>query len=321
LKDKVYIRVDASPKIGLGHLVRCLALADMLKNKFNICFVCLSIPEEVISTFPASFALKVIENESDFFSMINKDDIVVIDAYHFKSDYQLTIKAKARSLVVIDDLHDKEIFADLIINHLPGVTINDYIVNNNNTTFALGANYALLRPEFLMQAKKDREILKVENVFICFGGADPKNLTQVILSIVVKYKQFKRIFVVTGASYNYQKSITGIKDLRVEYYHNINASKMAQLMFDAELAIVPASGILFECLALKNIVITGKYIGNQALFLREFSKFNNVFNCENFNIKKLKDNIDAVFQLNYHQSSIIDGKSNERLLEIFCNLV
>ncbi|MGF7079856.1 UDP-2,4-diacetamido-2,4,6-trideoxy-beta-L-altropyranose hydrolase [Mucilaginibacter sp. UYCu711] len=319
MKDKVYIRVDASPKIGLGHLVRCLALADMLKDKFNICFVCLSIPDEVISTFHASFALKVIENESDFFSMISKDDIVVIDAYHFKSDYQLTIKAKARSLVVIDDLHDKEIFADLVINHAPGIKIKDYRYQGY-TKFALGPDYALLRPEFLNSALKKRVILKINTVFICFGGSDINNLTYTTLLEVIRYQQFKKIIVVVGSSYLYHTSLASITDFRVHFYNGVSAQRMVEIMHEAELAIVPASGILFECLSAKNIIITGKYIDNQTVFLREFSKFKNVMNCGDFSSSKLKISLDIALKAKYEPNTIVDGKSGKRMLKIFSEL-
>ena len=49
MKPKVYIRADGSHDIGLGHLIRCIALAHMLKNDFDITFVCKEIPEKIKS--------------------------------------------------------------------------------------------------------------------------------------------------------------------------------------------------------------------------------------------------------------------------------
>ncbi len=54
--------------------------------------------------------------------------IVVLDGYHFGTNYQKQIKLKGAKLVCIDDMHDKEFVADLIINHIPRITPQDYNV-------------------------------------------------------------------------------------------------------------------------------------------------------------------------------------------------
>jgi UDP-2,4-diacetamido-2,4,6-trideoxy-beta-L-altropyranose hydrolase len=320
LEAKVYIRADASPEIGLGHLVRCIALANMLKKAFKIIFVCNKIPENLTTEITSdNFLLLIIESEDHFLGEIKKEDIVVLDGYHFDTRYQKKIKSIGCKLVCIDDLHDKDMVADLIINHVPGVGIHDYTYYGN-TRFALGPAYALLRPEFLVQAQRERQISKIESVLICFGGSDSNNFTYKVLSLLVTFPVFKNIIVVTGGSYLYKDSLETIKDMRVVCYHNIGSARMAELMFEAELAIVPASGILYECLALKNIVITGMYIENQFVFLREFSKFNNVFNCSTFTDANIKAALNKVFQSTYKQSDVIDGNSGKRLLNLFCEL-
>ena len=42
--------------------------------------------------------------------------IVVLDGYHFDTNYQTKIKQKGCKLVCIDDLHDKHFVADIIIH-------------------------------------------------------------------------------------------------------------------------------------------------------------------------------------------------------------
>jgi UDP-2,4-diacetamido-2,4,6-trideoxy-beta-L-altropyranose hydrolase len=263
-KPNVYIRADGSPEKGLGHLVRCIALSHMLQNDFDITFVCLQIPEKIKRELEESqFALMEIE-ESIFLELIKPKDIVVLDGYHFDTNYQKKIKATGVKLVCIDDLHDKEFVADLIINHAPGVKPEDYKAQPY-TQFALGLGYALLRPVFLGQAKKVRKVEKIETVLVCFGGSDYKNLTEQALIYVQKIKQFKKIIIVTGSAY---KSFSSLKtlidsDKRIHHFHAIDEKKMLLLMEETDLAFVPSSSILLEVIASGCLAMFGYYTKNQ----------------------------------------------------------
>ena len=178
MNNKIYIRADGSPKIGLGHIIRCFALAKMLKDSFSIKFVSMHIPEDIETTFiTEGFAVTKISKEEDFFDLLKGDEVVVLDHYGLDSSYQKRIKKIGSKLVCIDDLHNKEFYADLIINHSPGIVPSDYNAQSY-TKFALGPQYALLRPAFLKSASAPKKIQKFENVLICFGGSDYTNLTK-----------------------------------------------------------------------------------------------------------------------------------------------
>jgi UDP-2,4-diacetamido-2,4,6-trideoxy-beta-L-altropyranose hydrolase len=183
LKAEVFIRADGGPQIGLGHLVRCSALAHMLKDDFSISFFCKEIPENLQDEFQQNdYFVVIINHEDQFFSQISGDSIVVLDGDGFDTDYQQRIKVSGARLVCIDSLHNREFLADLIISHAPGITSDDYKAQPY-TRFALGIKYALLRPSFLEQAEKTRILTKIEKVFICFGGADPLNITEKVLPV------------------------------------------------------------------------------------------------------------------------------------------
>ena len=201
MKPDLYIRADGNAQIGLGHLVRCSALAHMLKNDFNIIFFCRSIPKSLEQEFNKSgFKVIHIKDDEEFLESISNDKIVVLDGYNFGLDYQRKVKETGCKLVCIDDLHDRKFVADLIINHTPGITPKDYHAQPY-TCFALGPEYALLRPSFLEQTKRGRKIKKIETLLIAFGGADPKGLTKKTLQVALEFNIFKRIIVVTGASF------------------------------------------------------------------------------------------------------------------------
>jgi len=96
LKLKVLFRVDGSHEKGLGHLVRCSALAQMIKNDFDITFFCKEIPEDILEGLKNNgFSCDKIDVENKFHNQLNYKTIVVMDGYHFDAVYQKQIKAKS----------------------------------------------------------------------------------------------------------------------------------------------------------------------------------------------------------------------------------
>lgn len=316
---EILIRADGDATIGLGHLIRCTALADMLKSDFGIHFFCRMIPEKVAAGIvEQGYRLDVQDDEELFFDAINKESIVVIDGYNFDSLYQQKIKDRGAVLVCIDDLHNREFFADLIINHAPGISYQDYRAQQY-TQFALGPEYALLRPAFLKAATQKRQISKIETLLICFGGADISNLTQKALEAAVDIPQLQKIYVVTGAAYRYQSTLVQLVTDKVELYEAVDENKMLQLMQRADAAIVPSSGILFEVLAAGCIAFSGYYVDNQQEVYKNFKAMNAFEDLCDFsdlqNALQQKIVIAAA-----GGAKIIDGLSGERLLKLFRTL-
>lgn len=274
MKDKVYIRADGGPEIGLGHLVRCMALAQMLKSEFSIHFFTKEIPPNLSNDIISQgFLLNRISSENDFFSFLTGKEIVVLDHYDFSVNYQKQIKSKGSKLVCIDDLHDKEFVADLIINHSPGINMRDYKAQPY-TSFALGPRYALLRPVFLEAAKNKKVTRQIKTVMICFGGSDYKNMTKKVLEVVKEIKNFQKITVVLGAANPHLCTFDDLQlnDNRIEIFSALNEEQMCTLMMSTDLAIVPSSGILFEVVAAGCIPLTCYYADNQRKLFRFIEK-------------------------------------------------
>lgn len=265
MQNRIYIRADGNAEIGSGHLIRCYALACMLQDEFDITFICNSIHEQIkFEILSKNFKIIQISDESKFLDLLDVNDIVVIDGYSFGTEYERNIKSKGCRLVTLDDLHNREFFSDVIINHAPGITKEQY-QGQTYTKYALGLEYVLLRPAFLEQAKLERKIKKIESVLICFGGSDIKNLTESTLNVVAKFEKFKRINIVIGPSYINADRLESIvqSDSRMKLYKNLNEYQMVDVMQDSELAIVPASGILFEVIAVGCFPFICYYVNNQ----------------------------------------------------------
>ncbi|HEY4323083.1 MAG TPA: UDP-2,4-diacetamido-2,4,6-trideoxy-beta-L-altropyranose hydrolase [Mucilaginibacter sp.] len=320
---KISIRADGGSEIGLGHIVRCIALAQMLMKDFDINFVCKQIPETSIQDIKKlGFGFRSIKNEDEFLDSITADTIVVLDHYGLDTQYQKAIKEKGYKLVCIDDLHDKEFFADLIINHAPNIEPSAYQAQTY-TQFALSLEYVLLRPAFLKKAKEAVNIKITQTAFVCFGGSDIKNITQTTVDILKKDTRLKKIIIVVGAGYNYfdllKESVED--DARFYLYHSIDSEKMAELISESQLAIVPSSGILLEVLAIGCNIISGMYIENQKYVFDNFKSLGAFENAEDFSGINLTSAINKTFYKKSSVKKLIDGYSDRRLLNNFRQLV
>jgi UDP-2,4-diacetamido-2,4,6-trideoxy-beta-L-altropyranose hydrolase len=290
----------------------------MIDQYFKVKFICRQLPDKIKRELEGiGFKVLLIEDEAVFLNQLLPSDTVVLDGYHFDADYQKKVKETNAILVCIDDLQQGEFFADLIINHAP-VRARDYHCNST-TLFALGIEYALLRPVFLEQAKQARSIKSIETVLICFGGSDSKNLTAHSLRSVKLLSNIKKIYVITGAAYQYEESLELLirEDKRIEYFRAQTESQMVELMTKAELAIVSTSGILYEVIALGCKVIAGMYADNQALLYKRLLAIGAFEDAKNFETNELKAALDKVFASPMSPKKIIDGKSKERILQKF----
>lgn len=289
MQHKIVIRVDGGSTIGLGHIVRCIALAQILKNDFVIQFVCIAIPDEIIKDLRAhDFFFLKIKSENDFFKILEGNEIVIIDSNVFDMAYQNQIKQIGCKLVCIDDLHDKDYVADVIINHSPGQSSDSYNLKAY-TKLAIGIEYALLRPSFYNAAKQQRNITNINSVLICLGGADPKNITKDVLQVISIFKEFKEINVVLGSSYVHKKSLEPIvnSNSNIKIKTALGEHEMAEVMSSVDLAIVSASGTLFEVLATGAIPLICYYAENQ---MELFYYFKNKRNFHTFNVLEFDEN-------------------------------
>lgn len=320
----VSIRADGDSMIGLGHVTRCISLAHMLRHEFNIRFFCHAITEQLAQEITTNgWDLVRIECENQLLQSITPADTVVLDGYHFDANYQKEIKSRQAKLVCIDDICSGEYYADLIINHAPGVKEERYRAKPY-TQFALGQDYALLRPAFLKQASATRRIGSFETLLICFGGSDYRNLTGNVLQIVLEFGAFQEIYIVTGSANSHVEVLLPIVEAnreRVKHFHAVDEMQMMRLMLRAEIAVVPASGILFEALACGNLVLSGYYVENQQAIFNGFKDLHAIVSLQDFNEGSVRKGLDDILQGNFVcNRNIIDGRSGERMLDRFKSL-
>lgn len=334
-KPKILFRVDANNKIGWGHFYRSLALADMLKNDFDIQFAmavppsksleelekkhfeCLSIPPQEYTTPDHRGNAEL---EFDLAESVSGIDIVILDGYWFGHKYQQHLRQYSVKVVIIEDDGKGEYLADMIVNHAPNLAKESYHSDNENCLFALGPQYAMLRPSFLKVAKEQyAPKSRISKIFVAFGGSDYFNLSYKIIRWLLTSTALD-VQVVVGSGYQHLTDLKGMVKLypdKLRLSRNLSEGEMVAAMKRADLGIVPASGMLFEAISCRLPTITGLYTDNQRNVYNGFLKKAVAMDGGSFtNLSQMERHLQEEDLEKYQerQAEIIDGYSAERLM-------
>lgn len=320
---KVIIRADGDSTMGMGHLMRCFALAQMLTPDFEVQFLCVSAPESFSKLVQSkNIGFKQLLSHDSIFEFIGSEKfLVVLDGYHFPVNYDKSLSEKS-TVIWIDDIPGDFKYADALINHAPGISATEYSISPQ-AVFCLGPQFALLQPDFLGVEKKSVNdgSNRITSLFICFGGADPQNYSLKFLDQAVQISWLDKIQIALGgANTNLEliESLAAAND-RVQLFYNVSAEEMAALYRSNSAVLVPSSGVLMEALACNNSVVSGWYVPNQKRFFSDYCNFFQSLDLQNAQVSDLEEAIlKAIQQPNI--TDVFDGKSPERILKLFKKL-
>lgn len=258
-KRKICFRTDASAEIGYGHFIRTLALADMLKDDFECVFYTQS-PTEYQRT-EAEKVCKLVALPADdsrfqlFLDSLVGNEIVVLDNYFYTTDYQHAIREKGCKLVCIDDPHGIHYVCDVLISH--GFSKPTDFDAEPYTEIYTGIEWALLRSPFLR--KIDFEQKRNNSIVLNFGGADPFQVTERVVGLLLKLNLSYQIKVILGD----RVFLSEKNRSQVQTLHNLSAEQMAELFNNSALGIFTASTVCIEGLSRRLPLIVGYDVDNQ----------------------------------------------------------
>jgi UDP-2,4-diacetamido-2,4,6-trideoxy-beta-L-altropyranose hydrolase len=274
----IVFRVDSSSQMGVGHLMRCMTLADELKKKnHQVTFVCRELTGNLTSLI--NYPMLILPKDDGFQSkdvylnwlgatqeqdakqtikVIPIDiDILVVDSYSLDEKWHRQLRTYAQKIVVIDDLADREFDCDILLNQNLGSQKEDYQDKVPiGCRLLLGCDYTLLRLEFVtlrVQAlKKRRNTTEIKNILISMGGSDKNNITYDVLQQIDG--DFNIVVVLGSASIHQEMIKDYVQDKNIEVI--VNSKNMAELMLKADLAIGAGGATSWErcCLGLPTLL-------------------------------------------------------------------
>ncbi len=318
---KITIVTVSDRNRGLGHLSRCLSLYHMLKSHFNISFILNDI-DFSINSFNELKDCKIESFNSfktpDF--KINPHSIYVLDGYDFTLDFQKTLKENCKKLVMIDDLNDREIICDAVINY----NLNGPKENYNIKEQYKGIKYALLRPIFLnnINNSKDDYNFNFKNVLITLGGGTKYYGVKKIVNALHELNLNISI-VINPLHSEYEQ----LKEMNVQLYWNLNEVEMYNIFKNKDFVISAPSVTSFELLTILKPFFVIQTAKNQEKNFKELISQKLAFslghindlctsNVKNTISKVLRDKL-SLLKTREQQKAVIKKIDPDNYIEVF----
>ncbi len=174
---------------------------------------------------------------------------VVVDGYRFGTNYVAQLKSAGLRVLLVDDDGRLDYYAaDIVLNQNIDANVEMYKRREPNTRLLLGAEYILLRPEFLTEPR-ERNIAKMAHrILITMGGSDPDNVTAKVLQALAGMEDvaFEATIVVGGGNPYLAPLQAAAEKLGDRVRLEISPSNMAPLMSWADVAVSAAGGTCWE---------------------------------------------------------------------------
>lgn len=209
-QSRVFLRADASAALGIGHVKRCLALADALRSAgfdpilltrdLGVDTSALARASDVevrmLPRYPQAAPPDMVIDALQTCEALRDDkvDWVIVDRYDVDAQWHRKVaETLGTRVAAIDDLADRDLAVDLLVD--PNPARPDHHVKyagrlTRPTRLLGGPRFALLGSVYA-QAPRHQVSDTVRSVGIFLGGTDPAGLTEVAVRATCDLARFR----------------------------------------------------------------------------------------------------------------------------------
>src|SRR5712692_335572 len=305
------------PSVGLGHTVRCLALASKLRTgKARDIRFLLSrrVPERRIIQ-RERFHVGQLEPRST----LDNQAIYVVDLDAPPSAWPFGFKTQPIALAAIDDRGLIRQGVDFVVNQNVNANRNQY---GPGVRTLIGPRYALLRREFEVARLRSPKIRDIgRRVIVSLGGSDPAGGTGRVLEALARGKL--DIVAVVGPAFNHQVRLPIRPTARVRVVRN--PRRLASLFQWSDVAISAGGSTVYELAACGTPAITvseNKAQESHGKCLQEFGVVEHVGPAERVGEDLLQITQDLLrdrpwrTKMSRNGRKLVDGLGTERVMRM-----
>ncbi len=265
-------RADASSAIGMGHAMRCLALAETysgISGGQSVFLMARPLPafaaraggagaEVLALAAPPGSAGDISE------TLATAADLgagwIILDGYQFDGAFQAALVDAGHRVLALDDHgHAGRYHAELILNQNAGADPALYREREPATRLLLGPRYALLREEFRRWPGQRRAApAQARRVVVTLGGSDPDNVSTRVLAGLAAVPGPLEVLLLVGPANPHRAVLEReAADCSHQVHLATDVRDMAERLAWADLAVTAAGSTVLElaCVGTPQVLI------------------------------------------------------------------
>ena len=245
---KISFITFGGPKIGTGHLFRCLAMSEWFEELTLYPEISFHLYDLGLEKLDKAF--EILQTRSSYCCYLQnlesikeaRFDTVIVDLLNAPLDLMSTLKKRSNLLVSIDNITKSRKLSNIAINPLY------YEIKNNDIDHDyIGPKFQIISPGFFN--KKSLWKKNVEKILIIQGGSDPYgNAPKIVKDLEpLLFNKLITLHVIIGPASNQSSELLS---LAAKYHDQIvlhkNIYKMSDFLLDIDLAICSVGIVAFE---------------------------------------------------------------------------
>lgn len=250
---RVVLRADASPSIGAGHLMRCLALAHAIKASGVEPIVATRTDSEGLLQHLRRAGIDVVRisaggeaEDAARAAELARGGAVVVDGYHFGETYLDALRRCGCRIVLIDDVPRMASYdVDILLDQNPGALRQPY--HARSSRLLLGPRFMLLRPEFA-DVERRAEGRGRPRVLVTFGASDAAEVTTRVLQALETMEDVDASIVLGSINQRADGVVRRFGDV-ARFDFVMNSDNMPSLMAQCDVAVAGVGVTLWELAA------------------------------------------------------------------------
>ncbi|MFY9159880.1 GNAT family N-acetyltransferase [Aquirufa ecclesiirivi] len=260
--QKLLILTEAGDNIGLGHLIRCDAIANECRRQNITCLLFVHFQGKIID-FQGQYESKNWHSDIDFLMQYSQDCPILIDSYLVSDEVLLTIRGYFNQVIMLDDYNRVNYDADTIIN--PNVYFDKINYSNQKAKCYGGSEYVILRDE-IIQKGKSKLVTATNQIAVMLGGSISEELLTKVCNSLLSFNEYNIVIICPSPIQREKFS----KQYHLFKWQGLqNAIEICKLYLESYLVISGCGQTLHELAYLgKNVI--GIQVGDDQILNQEY---------------------------------------------------
>jgi len=335
-----YIRADGNEKIGMGHIMRCLTIAEALRGQGEEVLFLTADERPVRWIEDRGFAVKILFTYYDEMEvelpqlmalfMGNAGEgrpKILVDSYFVTEFYLKNLRLSAK-VILMDDEKRAVYPCDGLVNYnIYGKALGYEQDYPAGTKLFLGCAYMPLREQFRDAGYEVRE--KAEHILLTTGGGDSCHMALAMAERLAGRDRHSPIWHIICGPYcpdtdKLEELAARNGALRIHK----NVTDMSELMRSCDIAVSAAGSTLYELCSVGVPTVGFYFVENQRRNMEAFGALTPVMNAGDFSVypERVLDFIEKEVEvlceerglrekISLAMRGIVDGKGADRLAE------